>query len=193
MKLTIKKSINDDEMIAGCLRGKREAQHALYAKYSSKMLGICIRYLKDRDEAEDVMIHALMKVFEKLEQFKAEGSFEGWMRRLVVNECLTYLRRNKSIFMAVDIEKADREPNYQVLSDQLEENDLLSLVESLPDGYRTVFNLYAIEGYSHKEIAETMNISVNTSKSQLSRARTLLQTKLLKAERVIETKILTND
>ena len=193
MKLTIKKSINDDEIIAGCLRGKREAQQDLYAKYSAKMLGICIRYLKDRDEAEDVMIASLMKVFEKLEQFKGEGSFEGWMRRLVVNECLTYLRRNKSIFMAVDVESADREPNYETLSDHLEENDLLSLVDSLPAGYRAVFNLYAIEGYSHKEIAETMNISVNTSKSQLSRARGLLQTKLLEAERIIETKILTND
>ena len=193
MKLTIKKSINDDEIIEGCLRGKREAQHALYDKFSAKMLGVCTRYLKDRDEAEDVMIASIMKVFEKLDQFKREGSFEGWIRRLVINECLTYLRRNKSIFMAVDVDKAGLEPDYQSLSDRLEEDDLLTLVNSLPTGYRTVFNLYAVEGYSHKEIAESLEISVNTSKSQLSRARTLLQTKLIEADKIVDAKLSTNE
>lgn len=157
------------------------------------MLGICSRYLKDRDIAEDIMISSLMKVFEKLNQFKGEGSFEGWMRRLVVNECLSYLRRNKSMFMAVDVEKAEREPDYQVVEDKLEEDDLLSLVHSLPDGYRTVFNLYAIEGFSHKEIAENLGVSVNTSKSQLSRARTLLQHKLIELEKIDDHKLLTHD
>ncbi len=185
MKLTIKKSINDDEIIEGCLRGKRIAQQCLYEKYSAKMLGVCCRYLKDRDEAEDVMIASIMKVFEKLEQFKREGSFEGWIRRLVINECLTYLRKNKSMFMAVDIEKAEITPNYQSLADKLEEDDLMSLVESLPTGYRTVFNLYAIEGYSHKEIADNLQISVNTSKSQLSRARVLLQHKLVELKKLL--------
>ncbi len=193
MKLTIKKSINDDEIIQGCLRGKRDAQQSLYEKYAAKMLGVCCRYLKDRDEAEDVMIASLMKVFEKLEQFKGEGSFEGWVRRLVINECLSYLRKNKSIFMAVDVEKAEREPDYHALSDKLEENDLLIFVKSLPIGYRTVFNLYAIEGYSHKEIADNLNISVNTSKSQLSRARVVLQHKIIEAEKIVDSKLLTND
>lgn len=193
MRLTVKKSISDDELIKGCLRGKRSAQRSLYEKYSGKMLGICSRYLKDRDIAEDIMISSLMKVFEKLNQFKGEGSFEGWMRRLVVNECLSYLRRNKSMFMAVDVEKAEREPDYQVVEDKLEEDDLLSLVHSLPDGYRTVFNLYAIEGFSHKEIAENLGVSVNTSKSQLSRARTLLQHKLIELEKIDDHKLLTHD
>jgi len=193
MRLTIKKSINDDEIINGCLSGKRIAQQALYEKYSAKMLGVCIRYLKDRDESEDVMISSIMKVFEKMDQFKREGSFEGWVRRIVINECLTYLRKNKSMFMAVDVEKIEREPNYQVISDTLVEADLLSLVQSLPTGYRTVFNLYAIEGYSHKEIAENLSISVNTSKSQLSRARVLLQHKLVEAEKILDPKLLTND
>ncbi len=193
MKLTIKKSINDDEIIEGCLSGKRVAQESLYGKYSAKMLSVCSRYLKDRDEAEDVMIASIMKVFEKLEQFKREGSFEGWIRRIVINECLTYLRKNKSIFMAVDVEKAELTLDYQELGDKLEEYDLLSLVASLPNGYRTVFNLYAIEGYSHKEIAEHLDISVNTSKSQLSRARVLLQHKLVGAEKIMDTKLLTND
>ena len=193
MSLTIKKSIKDDQIIAGCLQGDRAAQQDLYEKYAAKMLGVCCRYLKDRDEAEDVMISSLMKVFEKLSQFKGEGSFEGWMRRLVINECLTYLRRNKSMHMAFDVEAAEREPDFKNLGDKLEEDDLLKLVNSLPIGYRTVFNLYAIEGYSHKEIASDLNISVNTSKSQLSRARVMLQHKLVEAEKIVDSKLLSND
>ena len=193
MKLTIRKSINDDEIIQGCLRGQRASQQLLYDKYSAKMLGVCRRYLNDRDEAEDVMISSLMKVFVKLDQFKGEGSFEGWIRRLVINECLTFLRRNKSIFMAVDVEQAEREPDYKAIDDKLQVSDLLALVDQLPIGYKTVFNLYAIEGYSHKEIAQNLDISVNTSKSQLSRARSLLQHKLIEAEKIVDQKLLTND
>lgn len=193
MSLTIKKSINDEEIIAGCLNGSREAQHTLYEKYSAKMLGVCCRYLKNPDEAEDLMISSIMKVFEKLEQFKSEGSFEGWIRRIVVNECLTYLRKNKSMYMAVDVEKAEKEPDYKVLTDRLVEEDLITLIQGLPDGYRTVFNLYAIEGYSHKEVADNLGISVNTSKSQLSRARTLLQHRLIDAEKIADQNLLSHE
>ncbi|MEQ9426431.1 MAG: RNA polymerase sigma factor [Cyclobacteriaceae bacterium] len=193
MQLTIKKSIKDEELIEGCRRGKRSAQHALYERYSAKMLGVCCRYIKDRDDAEDIMISSIMKVFEKLDQFKSEGSFEGWIRRIVINECLTYLRKNKSMFMAVEVDKADREPDYQIVADKLEEEDLLALVQALPMGYRTVFNLYAIEGYSHKEIADNLGISVNTSKSQLSRARVLLQHKLVEADKIVDQKIMNHE
>ncbi|MDA0195256.1 MAG: RNA polymerase sigma factor [Bacteroidetes bacterium] len=189
MRLTIKKSINDEEIIAGCLKSKREDQHALYEKYSAKMLGVCCRYLKNPEEAEDLMISSIMKVFEKLEQYKAEGSFEGWIRRIVINECLTHLRKNKSMYMAVDVENAEREPDYKLLSDRLVEEDMINLIQGLPDGYRTVFNLYAIEGYSHKEIAENLGININTSKSQLSRARALLQLRLIEAEKIVDQKI----
>lgn len=126
-------------------------------------------------EAEDVLVTAFTKVFERIDQFKGDGSFEGWLRRIVVNEALTQLRRNRSVYLETDIEAADREPDYAQLSDQLETEDLLKMVQQLPAGYQMVFNMYAIDGYSHKEIAEHLGISENTSKSQLSRARTHLQ------------------
>ena len=165
----------EDELIKGCLRRDRNAQKQLYDMYSSKMYGLCYRYVKDVMEAEDILVTAFMKVFDKIAQFKSEGSFEGWIRRIVVNEALTYLRRHRSMYLETELEAADREPDYNSLSDHLEAEDLLKMIQELPTGYRIVFNLYAIDGYSHKEIAEQLGISENTSKSQLSRARTYLQ------------------
>lgn len=133
-------------------------------------------------EAEDVMVAAFTKIFERVNQFKNEGSFEGWIRRIMVNESLTYLRKNKSMYVETDIEAAEREPDYTKLENQLEADDLLKLIGELPAGYRIVFNLYAMDGYSHKEIADQLGISENTSKSQLSRARIFLQKRLLELE-----------
>jgi len=172
----------EDELIKGCLRRDSSAQKLLYDMYSSKMYGLCYRYVKDSMEAEDVLVTAFMKVFDKIQQFKGEGSFEGWIRRIVVNEALTYLRRHRSMYLETDLEQADREPNYNALSDHLEAEDLLKMIQELPTGYRIVFNLYAIDGYSHKEIADQLGISENTSKSQLSRARTYLQRVLLEQD-----------
>ncbi|MBL7858786.1 MAG: sigma-70 family RNA polymerase sigma factor [Cyclobacteriaceae bacterium] len=174
MELKIYRS-KEEELIKGCRGRNRNAQRQLYDMYSSRMYGLCYRYVKDSMEAEDVLVTAFMKVFDKIEQFKNEGSFEGWIRRIVVNESLTYLRRNKSMYVETELEQADREPNLDNLSDHLEAEDLLKMIQELPTGYRIVFNLYAIDGYSHKEIAEQLGISENTSKSQLSRARTYLQ------------------
>lgn len=143
-------------------------------------------------EAEDILVTAFVKVFDKIQQFKSEGSFEGWIRRIVVNEALTFLRRNRSMYLETDLEQADREPDYNALSDHLEAEDLLKMIQELPTGYRIVFNLYAIDGYSHKEIAEQLGISENTSKSQLSRARTFLQ-KLLLEHNWMETKKISSD
>lgn len=168
----------EDELIQGCLKRDRSAQKHLYEMYSSKMYGICYRYIKDSMVAEDVMVTAFMKVFDKIGQFKSEGSFEGWIRRIMVNEALTHLRRNRSMYLETELEQADREPDYDKLSDHLEAEDLLNMIEALPAGYRIVFNMYAIDGYSHKEIADHLGISENTSKSQLSRARVYLQKKL---------------
>ena len=153
------------------------------------MYAICLRYVKDSAQAEDVTITAFVKVFNKIDQFKGDGSFEGWIRRIMVNESLGFIRKNKSMYLEVDIEMADREPDYSTLGNELEAQDLMKLVQQLPVGYRTVFNLYAIEGYSHQEIAEELGVSVNTSKSQLSRARALLQKQLLKTEAVLNKKI----
>jgi RNA polymerase sigma-70 factor (ECF subfamily) len=182
---------NEDELIKGCVRRERNAQKRLYDTFSSKMYALCCRYVKDSMEAEDVLITAFTKIFDRIDQYKGEGSFEGWIRRVIVNESLTYLRRNRSMYIETDLEAADREPDYQHLSDHLEAEDLLNMIQELPTGYRIVFNLYAIDGYSHKEIADQLNISENTSKSQLSRARVFLQ-KIL-ADREATTKLKRHD
>ncbi len=182
MTLNLQKSIAEDQLIEGCRKGSAKSQKALFDRFSSTMLGVVIRYIKDRDEAEEVMIGSFMKVFEKIDSFKGDGSFEGWIRRIMVNESLMYLRKHKSMYLEVDIEMADREPNYEWADQNLAAEDLLTLIQELPVGYRTVFNMYAIEGYNHAEIAESLSISVNTSKSQLSRARALLQQKVLALE-----------
>jgi RNA polymerase sigma factor (sigma-70 family) len=173
----------ETELIEGCQRQNREAQHALYRTYSGKMYALCCRYVKDRIEAEDVLVTAFTKIFERISQYKGEGSFEGWIRRVMVNESLTYLRRNKNMYLETDIGEAAYEPDYHKLENQLEAEDLLKIIESLPVGYRTVFNLYAIDGFTHQEIADQLGINENTSKSQLSRARALLQKKLLEIEK----------
>jgi RNA polymerase sigma-70 factor (ECF subfamily) len=130
-----------------------------------------------------------MKVFDKISQFKSEGSFEGWIRRIMVNEALTHLRRNRAMYLETDLEYADREPDYAQLSDHLEVEDLMTMIQELPTGYRIVFNLYAIDGYSHKEIADHLGISENTSKSQLSRARAHLQKTLMESNWISNKKI----
>ena len=171
------------ELIEGCRQNERTAQKALYEQMAGKMFALCCRYVKDRLEAEDVLVTAFTKMFERIDQFKGEGSFEGWVRKIVVNEALSYLRKNKSMYLTTEIEAADREPDFNNMGNQLEAEDLLKLVAALPAGYRIVFNLYAIDGYTHKEIATQLGISENTSKSQLSRARSYLQNKLLEIEK----------
>ena len=172
----------DEELIKGCLKGDRTSQKQLYDIHASRMYAVCYRYVKDSMQAQDILITAFMKVFEKIGQFKSEGSFAGWIRRIMVNESLSYLRRQRSMYVETDLEEADRHPDYENLSDHLEAEDLLNMIAELPPGYRIVFNMYAIDGYSHKEIAEHLGISENTSKSQLSRARTYLQKMLADQE-----------
>lgn len=177
--LRINKSNTEEQLIADCRRGRQKAQKELYDRFAPKMLGVCFRYIHDRDEAEHVMIGGMVKLFEKLNQYQGDGSFEGWVRRIMVNESLMYIRKNKNMSLEVEVDKADSEPDFQSLESNLETADLMALIAELPVGYRTVFNLNAIEGYNHKEIAEMLKINENTSKSQLSRARKILQTKLL--------------
>ncbi|HMP99386.1 MAG TPA: RNA polymerase sigma factor [Cyclobacteriaceae bacterium] len=173
---------SEQELIEGCRRHDATAQQALFNKYAAKMKALSFRYVKDQMEAEDVLIKAFMKVFEKIDQYKSEGSFEGWIRRIVVNESLTILRKKRSMFIETELEVADREPDFSQLSTHLEAEELLNMIAGLPPGYRIVFNMYAIDGYSHKEIAEHLGISEGTSKSQLSRARTMLQGMLMTEE-----------
>lgn len=172
----------DKNLLDGCRRHDRHAQRFLFEYFSPRMLGLCCRYIKDKMEAEDVMVMAFTKVFDRIRQFKGDGSFEGWIRRIMVNESLTYLRRNKNMYLETDIEVAEREPDFNHLESALDAEDLVKMISELPSGYRIVFNLYAIDGYSHQEIAAQLGISENTSKSQLSRARAHLQRRLLQLE-----------
>ena len=193
MKLSLKKSIAQEELIAECKKKNPKAQALLYEKYAKKMFSICLRYIKAHGEAEDTMITAFMKAFTNIEKFESKGSFDSWLKRIMINESLTHLRRNKSMYIEVEIEKADYQPNYNLLSNHLETKDLMRMIGNLSVGYRTVFNLYAIEGYSHKEIAERLSININTSKSQLSRARTLLQNQLIKSEKLLNQNLISYD
>jgi len=169
---------SETELLTACRKGQSKAQKELYSLFAPKMLGVCFRYIHDRTEAEHVMIGGMVKVFEKIDQYSGEGIFEGWVRRIMVNESLMYLRKHKSMSLEVEVDEAQTLPDFDALGSMLEAEDLLNMIAKLPIGYRTVFNLYAIEGYNHKEIAATLGINENTSKSQLSRARKLLQTQL---------------
>ncbi|MCK5280537.1 MAG: RNA polymerase sigma factor, partial [Cyclobacteriaceae bacterium] len=177
MKLQIQKSTQETDLIKACKKQNAKAQRMLYDTHASSMLGLCRRYIKGEMEAEDVMIKGFMKVFTKIDLFEGKGSFEGWMKRIMINEALGYIRKNKAMYLEIEIEAADKEPDIDKMSTELEAKDLLKMVNELPSGYRTIFNLYAIEGYSHKEISKLLGINENTSKSQLSRARMHLQKK----------------
>jgi len=168
----------ETDIIKGCLKGERKAQQHLYESYSKKFFAICLRYVKDRDLAEDIMIEGFMKIFEKLPQYEAKGSFEGWMKRIVVTQSLLTLRNNRNLSMEVNMESHLETADSPYELNHLETAELMDLIQGLPVGYRTVFNLYAIEGYSHAEIAELLGITESTSKSQLNRARNTLKQKI---------------
>lgn len=150
------------------------------------MYALCLRYVKETAAAEDVLIIGFMKVFDKIDQFKGTGNFGGWIRRIMVNECLMYLEKEKNLYNEIGLDGIVPPPFQNQPSDDLDVEDLMKLINSLPSGYRTVFNLYAIEGFSHQEIALKLDISENTSKSQLSRARIHLQ-KMIKIRPVEKT------
>ncbi len=169
----------EEDLIKACLKGKRDAQQQLFELHADVMLSVALRYMGDKQAAEDVLLQAFGKVFEKLDSFQHQGSFQGWVRRIVCNEALNQLRKNKRF--SEDLETAEREGVNEAPSKNLEAEELMTLIQQLPEGYRTVFNLYAIEGYSHQEIAEQLNISIGTSKSQLNRARRFLQKEIEKA------------
>ncbi|RYC67780.1 MULTISPECIES: RNA polymerase sigma factor [Spirosoma] len=172
----------ETQLIAALRRAEGRAHKVVYERYAGKMLAVCTRYCANRADAEEVMIDGFMRVFEKIDQFREDGSFEGWIRRIMVTESLMFLRKSKQWRQELPLDDVTVEPDYEWADASLNETDLLRMIAQLPDGYRTVFNLYAIEGYSHAEIADTLGISEGTSKSQLSRARMMLQTLVKKAE-----------
>lgn len=165
----------EGQLIKALRQEDARAQRQVYEKYGPRMLGVCFRYVGDEMTAEDVMVEGFLKVFGKIDQFSGEGSFEGWMRRIMVNEALGLLRKRKQMPEDILSDEAANIPDYNNADQNIETQELLDLIEKLPVGYRTVFNLYAIEGYAHSEIAEVLGITESTSKSQLHRARALLQ------------------
>jgi len=171
-----------DSLFEGCRRGDRKAQENLYKTLASRMMGVCMRYAKDTFEAEDVLQMGFVKVFQKISDFRGEGSFEGWIRRIMVNTAIESYRKNLRNLNLVDIDEVYDQPQNTFDMSGLELKDLLKLVQQLPNGYRLVFNLYVIEGYSHKEIANQLGITEGASKSQLSRARAILKEKIIKME-----------
>ena len=166
---------HEAQLVKALRKQDPKAQRQVYEKYSPRMLGLCFRYIGDEMIAEDVMIEGFLRVFNKIDQFGEEGSFEGWIRRIMVNEALGQIRKQKRIPEDAMSDEAENIPDFAYADQNLNTEELLSLIAELPAGYRTVFNLYAIEGYAHSEIAELMGISESTSKSQLHRARALLQ------------------
>ncbi|WP_209330408.1 RNA polymerase sigma factor [Lunatimonas salinarum] len=175
----VRRIYSEADLIKKCLGGDRKAQRALYELYSGKFLAVCRRYVKDYGSAEDIMIEGFMKIFECLPQYQGSGSFEGWMRRIMVTQSLLYIRSNRRFQFEVQLEEGEMDGYLEPEGGRLESEDLLKLIDELPLGYRMVFNLYAVEGYSHKEIRELLGISESTSKSQLSRARAALRSRLL--------------
>lgn len=171
--------MNEQQLIEGCRKGDRRAQKELYDTYSRKMMGVCLRYVDDRETARDLLQDGFVKVFTGLDSYAGSGSFEGWMRRIFVNCALEYLRRSDVLREATDLENTAEliHPDSSAISD-LSAAELMQLVSELPTGFRTVFNMFAIEGYSHKEIGEMLGITESTSRSQYTRAKQLLQRRI---------------
>jgi RNA polymerase sigma factor (sigma-70 family) len=171
-----------DELIKRCRSGERKAQELLYKQFAAKMLGVCMRYATDKMEAEDMLQDGFIKVFKKIDEFRSEGSFEGWIRRIMVHSSIEYYRKHHKIMQVVDLDEGNEPSVNPAVFANMDAKDLLALIQQWAPGYRMVFNLYAIEGYSHKEIGEIMGISDGASKSQLSRARAILKEQILKNE-----------
>lgn len=170
---------NLNHLIEECKAGKRRAQADLYRMFSPKLFGVSLRYSRDRTEAEDILHEAFVKIFNKINQYSGKGSFEGWLKRIVVNIALEKYRTRYRLQTVEDIGVYDSQSEVNNIYEALNVAELLKLIKALPPRYKMVFNMYAIEGYSHKEVADIMGISEGTSKSNLSRARKILQNKVL--------------
>lgn len=173
--------MDDETLVKECNSGNAKAQRMLFDRFSPKMLGVAMRYIKDKERAEDVLQDGFIKVFKNIHRFKHKGSLEGWIRRIVVNTALDQLRKNKKFQNNLELDDSFFEIVQQSKAEGiLQKEVLLQIVQQLPEGYRVIFNMFAIEGYSHKEIAKELNISESTSKSQYSRARSVLKKTLKK-------------
>ncbi len=178
--------MTEDELIRGCLKDDASCQKEIFHRFANRMLGVCNRYARNNADAEDILQDAFIKVFAKIYQFKSEGSFEGWIRRIVVNTALKKysLRRYEKEVSGYEIKDRDESGMEPSAYAHLTQKEILYLINNLPDGYRIIFNLYVIEGYQHDEIAEMLGIQSGTSRSQLVKARNMLQKQILQLQKV---------
>ena len=179
--------MTEDELIKACIENNQRAQKILFDNYSPRLLGICLRYASGKDEANDMLQDGFIKIFAKMHTFSGEGSFGGWAHRAMVNTCLDHIRKNKKFLRDVELETVeyDIHEDENALS-QIRTKELLALIHELPEGYRMVFNMFAIEGYGHKEIGEMLQISENTSKSQYRKARLWLQKAIIELDKIAQ-------
>jgi RNA polymerase sigma-70 factor (ECF subfamily) len=179
---------NLEQLIEDCKAGKRQAQSELYRQFAPKLYGVCLRYSRDSTEAEDTLHEGFINIFNKIGQFAHKGSFEGWMKRVMVNIALEKFRSRYKVLPVEDVSIYDSRSTAPDVYADLAAEQLLELIQELPPRYKMVFNLYAIDGYNHKEIAEQMGINEGTSKSNLSRARKILQDRIFELGLVDEEK-----
>jgi RNA polymerase sigma-70 factor (ECF subfamily) len=172
-------NISESDLIKGSIAGDRRMQEELYRRFAPKMYAVCLRYANNTDDAQDLLQEGFIKVYKNLHRFRAEGSFEGWVRRVFVNTSIEHYRKKTAQLSSVSEKEENTIEDADISAlDSLAEKDIINIVQELSPGYRTVFNLYVVEGYSHKEIGEMLGISEGTSKSQLARAKSILQKKI---------------
>ena len=176
--------MTETDLIKGCIKGNAQCQRMLFEQYAGKMMSVCLRYANDTMEAEDIMQDGFIKVYQYLHQFKFEGSFEGWIRRIIVNTAIRHLEKKKIQFKDIDESGANAPKLDPYAYAHLGQDDLMKLINQLPEGYNVVFNLNVIEGYSHEEIAEMLHIQAGTSSSQLVKARKMLQHQIIQLQKI---------
>jgi len=176
--------MTEENLIKGCLQEDRECQRELYKRFSGKMMAVCLRYASSRMEAEDMLQEGFIKVFDNIAKFKMEGSLEGWVRRIMVNNAINKIRANKIKFEELGNVNDDFLQHDKNIIDKMSEQDILKLIAQMPQGYKYVFNMYAIEGLSHKEIADNLGIEEASSRSQYAKAKKYLQQQIIKLEKI---------
>jgi RNA polymerase sigma factor (sigma-70 family) len=178
--------MTEELMLAGCLKNNAAAQEALYSRFSPRMLGVCYRFAKNREDAEDMLQEGFIKVFSQIHQYRNEGALEGWIRRIVVHTCINNLKKNKKFADSLDIIHASSiHVNEEMIPSIMQAKQVVECIRMLPLGYRTVLNLYAIEGFPHKEIAALLDIEESTSRSQYTRAKAMLE-EILVRKKIIQ-------
>lgn len=175
---------DDEELINGCCRGDRKFQRKLYEHFSKKMFVVCLRYTKERQEAEDILQDSFVKIFNNIKNFRRESSLNNWIKRIVINTALNHQRNKLYLYPMVDVENLPLVDEKELIMSDYNFQDLLKIIQELPSGCQVIFNLHAIEGYQHKEIAAMLNIAEGTVKSQYSRAKSLMQNKICELEKI---------